>query len=221
MNGTSESTSETPIEQPNIPVLNIRLPNKVGQNRLITFFKPIIMIPWLVWYTLWNIAVLIITVLTWFALIFTAGWPAEYFRFSASFVRFEAQYNSWLLNLTDAWPSFSGRPDDQFGATIDIRRKDTYVRWKVGFRLILAIPWLIVANFLPYGVALLWFISWWVVLFLGRQPSWLRQMTTLLIGVNTRISAYIYLLVEEYPRPYGEDDEFKSSPDPRPGLDPL
>jgi Domain of unknown function (DUF4389) len=72
-------------------------------------------------------------------------------------------------------------------------------RVAVGFRLILAIPQLIVVAILGIAALLVWLIALFAVLFTGRWPEGLRTFVVGYIRWVTRVEAYIGLLTDAYP----------------------
>lgn len=79
-------------------------------------------------------------------------------------------------------------------------------RWTSFFRLILAIPWFIVAIF--WGIVFFFthIIAWLALIILGRYPDWLYEFNSGVVRFAVRISAWIYLQTDEWP-PFGLKDE--------------
>jgi hypothetical protein len=69
----------------------------------------------------------------------------------------------------------------------------------VGFRIILAIPALFVANILSNLSQLLAVFSWFIALVTGRVPEGLRNFAVLAQRFETQTYAYVMLLTERYP----------------------
>ncbi len=185
--------------------LQLQLPNPERQNRAITFFKWILVIPWFIWLYIWNIAFELLVILAWFILLFTGKWPAEFFSFATSYFRYLSRVSAWLMNLTAAWPPWHGRPDDDYGLILNIDRKEHYNRWKTGFRLILMIPLAVLEFGLVFYGIFFWFLGFWAILFTGRLPHWCRKPLADSFVMYQRIEAYMSLLVEEWPPLRGED----------------
>ena len=72
-------------------------------------------------------------------------------------------------------------------------------RWKTGFRIILAIPALIVSQILSYLVQVLAIISWFACLFTGAMPLGLLRLTAWIVRFNAQTHGYVLLLTERYP----------------------
>jgi hypothetical protein len=79
-------------------------------------------------------------------------------------------------------------------------------RWTTFFRLLLAIPWLIVATF--WGILFLFthFFAWVAVVILGRYPQWLYEFNSGVVRFSIRTSAWLYLQTDVWP-PFGLNDD--------------
>ncbi|HEV2791204.1 MAG TPA: DUF4389 domain-containing protein [Solirubrobacterales bacterium] len=79
-------------------------------------------------------------------------------------------------------------------------------RWTTFFRLILAIPWLIVGAF--WGILFLFthFFAWVAITILGRYPEWLYKFNSGVVRYSIRTSGWIYLQTDEWP-PFSLDDD--------------
>lgn len=79
-------------------------------------------------------------------------------------------------------------------------------RWTTFFRLLLAIPWVIVAAF--WGIVFIFthLIAWIAIIVLGRYPQWLYDVNSGIVRFSIRVSAWIYLQTDEWP-PFGLSDD--------------
>ena len=72
-------------------------------------------------------------------------------------------------------------------------------RLTVAFRLILAIPQIIVLVVLGVAAAVVVLIGLFAVLFTGRWPKGLRDFILGVMRWSLRVEAYLALLTDEYP----------------------
>jgi len=79
-------------------------------------------------------------------------------------------------------------------------------RMTVAFRSILAIPHLFILYFLQIAAGVVAFIGWWAALFTGRLPEFAVSFLSGYLRWTMRVSAYMYLLTDEYP-PFTLDDD--------------
>jgi hypothetical protein len=79
-------------------------------------------------------------------------------------------------------------------------------RWTTFFRLILAIPWFIVATF--WGIVFIFthLFAWVAIVILGRYPERLYDFNAGVVRFGVRTSAWIYLQTDEWP-PFGLADD--------------
>jgi hypothetical protein len=74
------------------------------------------------------------------------------------------------------------------------------------FRLLLAIPWFVVAIVWGILYSITHIIAWIAVIILGRYPGGLYRFNSGVIRFGTRISAFVYLQTDEWP-PFGLGDD--------------
>jgi hypothetical protein len=79
-------------------------------------------------------------------------------------------------------------------------------RWTTFFRLILAIPWLIVAMFWGILFYVTQFLAWLLVTILGRYPEWLYNFNAGIVRFTVRFSGWLYLQTDVWP-PFGLSDD--------------
>ena len=75
-------------------------------------------------------------------------------------------------------------------------------RWTTLFRLILAIPWIIVAYVYLIAVFFTHIFAWVSVVILGRYPQWLYNFNSGVVRYLVRFYAWAYLQTDAWP-PFG------------------
>ena len=78
--------------------------------------------------------------------------------------------------------------------------------WTTFFRLLLAIPWFIVATFWGILFVFTHLFAWVAVVILGRYPQWLYNFNSGVVRFSIRTSAWIYLQTDVWP-PFGLSDD--------------
>jgi hypothetical protein len=171
-----------------------------GRNRLTTFFRYFVAIPWLIVAAIYGIVAEIATVIAWFAIVFTGRYPEGLYNFNAGYLRMVTRMNSFQYLLTDEWPPFGGDEAPDYPVRIGVAPPlDQYSRMKTLFRIILAIP----VYFLMIVQALILFvctvIAWFAILFTGRLSEGLFNPMRGAMAYMARASAYFLLMTEDWP----------------------
>src|SRR5262245_47105455 len=78
--------------------------------------------------------------------------------------------------------------------TDDLQRS----RLTVFFRLLLAIPHLIVVALWAIAVSIIVFVAWIVAIFTGRVPDGLHSFMAGFLRYSTRVTGYMFLLAEPF-----------------------
>jgi hypothetical protein len=79
-------------------------------------------------------------------------------------------------------------------------------RWTTFFRLILAIPWIVVALFWAILFVFTHLFAWVAVVILGRYPQWLYDFNSGVVRYFVRTGAWVYLQTDVWP-PFGLNDD--------------
>jgi Domain of unknown function (DUF4389) len=79
-------------------------------------------------------------------------------------------------------------------------------RWTTFFRLILAIPWFVVAAFWGLLFVFTHLIAWVAIVILGRYPQWLYDFNSGVVRFGMRTGSWLYLLTDVWP-PFGLGDD--------------
>ena len=157
---------------------------------------------------LW-IAFLILTIIAFFAILFTGRYPRGIFDFNVGVLRWtwRVGYYSYSALATDKYPPFSLARSD-YPATLEVEYPEQLSRGLVLIKWwLLAIPHYLVISLLEGGggepvpglVTLLALFGAVGLLFNGRYP---RDIFELVLGFNRwtlRVVAYAGLMTDEYP----------------------
>ncbi len=169
-----------------------------GLSRWLIFVKWLLAIPHLLILYALGAVFEVVTFIAFFAILFTKRYPRGLFDFVVNINRWTANVMAYLMFLRDEYPPFSWEPG-QYAVTYEVDYPEELNRWLPLVKWLLAIPHIIVLLFLFIGALLALIVAWLAILFTGRFP---RGLFDFIVGVhrwNYRVSAYIYLLRDEYP----------------------
>jgi hypothetical protein len=176
------------------------------RSRLTTFFRWILAIPHLLFACAYSLAFYVVYIIAWFALMFTARWPAGLYEFAGGFLRYITRLGAYLYLGVDRYPPFTGAEDDSYPVRVHIApAQDRYSRVKVFFRLFYAIVAIVIRYALGIVLAFVLVLSWFAIVITGRQPASLQDALSFALSYTTRADALIFLITETYP-PLSDSD---------------
>jgi hypothetical protein len=181
--------------------IRLAVTDDLARNRLTVFFRVILVIPHAIWLALWGIASVVIWPIAWIWTIAAGRCPDWAHTFFAGLSKLNVHMSAYLYLAADPYPPFLGEP----GYPVDLVVDDPAPQRRVitVFRLILAIPMLIVASVLQYVQQVVAVIAWVYILVTGRMHEGMRNIITFVIAFNARTYGYVAFLTDRYP-PFSE-----------------
>ena len=167
------------------------------RSRLTVFFRLLLVIPQAVWLSIWSIAVALTVLIAWFAALVTGRVPDGLHNFNASFLRYATRVSGYLFLLAEPWPWFTNAEPYPLDARVDPPAQQS--RLSVFFRLILAIPALILVYVFRAVNEIVAFIAWFYCLAVGRMHEGMRNLSAWLLRYEVQTYAYLMLLTGRYP----------------------
>jgi hypothetical protein len=168
------------------------------RNRLTVFFRLLLAIPQAIWIVLWGIAVYVALIVAWFAAVFTGHVPEGLHRFIGSYLRAVTHLAGYLLLLADPWPPFGGA-EGTYPVDLRVDGPETQSRLTVLFRLLLAIPALLLSYVFRLVNQIVAFLGWFYCLFTGRMNEGMRDLSAWMLRYELQTYGYVFLLTGKYP----------------------
>lgn len=168
------------------------------RSRLTVFFRLLLALPHLIWLWLWGIAVFFAVIANWVATLIAGVSPQALHRFLAAYVRYRNHVYAYLFLIANPFPGFAGRTGS-YPIEPVIEGPRAQNRWKVFFRLFLALPAVLIGS--AYGGLLLVvaLLGWFAALATGRMPPGLRNAGALALRYSAQLEGYGLLLTDAYP----------------------
>ncbi len=183
------------------------------RDRLTVFFRLILAIPLAIWLYVYAIVAYIAIVIAWFAIVITGTYPRGLYNFAAGFTRFLARFTAYTVLLCDPYPSFGGSEDPAYPVRMQFEPLEHYSRLKTFFRIILAIPILILRYVMNLMLEVGAIAAWFVIVITGKMPRGLFDLMVLANSYMARSDSYIALLTETYPPFQDEQTRAAGTPD--------
>jgi Domain of unknown function (DUF4389) len=180
------------------------------RSRVTVFFRVVLVIPHLIWLGLLGIVAGVGVIVNWFATLFAGQSPEWLHNFLAAYIRYAIHVGAYLLLAAEPFPDFLGRPG--YPVDVEIAPPQPQSRWKVGFRIVLAIPASLIAGALISGSARTYGVNyglglagvaavlgWFAALAQARLPRGLRDAILYGLSYSAQLDAYLFLLTDRYP----------------------
>jgi Domain of unknown function (DUF4389) len=183
---------------PEHPVHLVGDAHDLRRSRLTVFFRLLLALPHIVWIVLWTIAAIVVAIIVWFATLFTGRPPRALHAFLSHYVRYTLHVSAFLYLAANPFPGFDGR-EGVYPLDLVLPPPERQNRWKTGFRIILAIPAIIVNSALGWALLVCAVYTWFVALIRGSAPWGLRNLMAYGLRYAAQLNAYLYLLTDVYP----------------------
>ncbi|MFE7486341.1 DUF4389 domain-containing protein [Kitasatospora sp. NPDC057965] len=179
-----------------LPPLDLPAPGP--QNRLTVLLRLLLLIPQFIVVWALSVVAFFVTVVGWFGALVLGRLPGFAADYLSAYLPYETRVTSYLLLTHDRYPPFAFRAPDH-PVRVELRPGELN-RLAVFFRLVLVIPAAVVQGLLFAGWWVVGWISWLVVLILGRMPQPLFEATAAVLRYRMRYLAYLMMLTPAYPK---------------------
>lgn len=191
------------------PVTVLVARNLANRNRLTVAFRLILAIPHTVLVIavgsdehlsangLLGAAAAVLAIVSWFTILFAGKHLPEIRQFTMFYLRWRARALAYVALLEDEYPPFGDGP---YPVSIELDEPaGPRDRAGIAFRLLLAIPHLLVFFFVGIAWLAAMIIAWFAILLTGRHPQLLYDFGAGAMRWLLRLEAYLLLMVDEYP----------------------
>ena len=191
------SVEAAPAAAPEYPLrYDVEYPEEL--SRWLIFVKWLLAIPHVIILYVLGIASSVVTLIAFFAILFTKRYPRGLFDFVVNVNRWGANVMAYEMLFRDEYPPFTWEPGE-YAVTYEVDYPEEMSRWLPLIKWLLAIPHIIVLLFLFIAVYFVYIIAFFAILFTKRFPRGLFDFTVGIHRWNYRVSLYINLQRDEYP----------------------
>lgn len=200
--------------------IRLEVSDGLRRSRLTVFFRLALAVPHLVWLSLWGILAFFAVVANWFAVLFTGTSPQGLHRFLARFLRYQAHVLAFLYLVANPFPGFVGATGS-YPVELHVAGPVRQNRWTAFFRLVLAIPALLLAGAFAQVLLVVAVLGWFASLFTAEMPHGLRNLGALALRYTSQTYGYVLLLTGAYPYSGPCHEVAPEPPEPPPGAAPA
>lgn len=168
------------------------------RSRLTVLLRILLLIPHLAWQYAWGFLIMVLVVVNWFAVLIRGRTPEDMHHLLARALRYRTHVLSYMLLVSNPYPTFFGRLGSH-PVDLEIDGPDSQRRVVTFFRLILAIPALVVAYVFLLVMLFVAFIGWFIALVIGRMPKGMRDLSAYCLRYEAQTYGYLMILTDQYP----------------------
>jgi hypothetical protein len=204
---------ETPAEPPAQPVqppmepppprppphpIQLVVNDDLKRSRLTVFFRLLLVIPQLFWLYVWSGTIWFLVIVNWFAVLIKARSPEDLHHLLARALRYWTHLTAYIALVGNPYPTFFGR-DGSYPVDLRVDGPARQNRWVTGFRIVLAIPALILAYVFATVMWVVAFLAWFVAIVIGRTPKGMRDLSAYCLRYQMQTNAYLMIVTDRYP----------------------
>jgi ABC-type multidrug transport system fused ATPase/permease subunit len=190
-------TMSSSVATADVHPIGLIVTDDLQRNRLTVFFRLLLAIPHFIVVLLWGIVAELAVLVAWFAALFTGRVPDGLHNFIASWLRYSTRVTAYVFLLADPFPPFGGRGSYPIDVRIDPAAPQS--RLTVFFRLLLAIPALLLTYVFRAVNQIVALLGWFYALATGRMNEGMRNISAWLLRYETQTWGYVFLLTGRYP----------------------
>jgi hypothetical protein len=168
------------------------------QSRWTVLLRGILTIPLFFVAACIGVAAAFMSLVAWFAALFTGRVPGGVQEFLEGALRVYANVLAYAYFLTPRWPGIAFSPKPTHQVTLDVDHVKLR-RAAVFFRIILGYPANLVSGLLFLGAAPFLVVMWLWGIVAGREPRALHQALALILRYQIRFEAYGILVTPTQP----------------------
>ena len=196
---------------PDVHPVRLVVDDDLARRRLTVAVRLVLALPHLVWVTLYGAVAFLLALVAWLNVLVRGTVPASLHRALSSYTRYTVHLTAYLCLAAEPYPGFTG--DRRYPVDVEIDAPVPQRRLGAAFRLVLALPALILSSSLGGSTALgapaaAWlgglvftvaFFAWFACLARGAMPRGMRDAVVYAIGYGAQTAAYALLLSGRYP----------------------
>lgn len=170
------------------------------RNRLTNAFRVIWAIPHLIIVNAISRLAQVLSVVQWFIVIFTGKRHRGLWDLTRGCLDWEVRAYAYATMMYDTYPNFGFEKKDEPVEFVLDWDEAPANRLSVALRIIYAIPALLLTIVVYIGALFVIIATWFAILFTGSQPRGMFDFLLKAERLGARLSAYLYLLTDTYPK---------------------
>lgn len=186
-------------DRPGEPMPQLDIAVQPPQHRGFVFFRLPLLLPHAIVLAFLSVAAFFAVVLGWFAALLLGRLPGPLAAYLTGYLGYLTRFHASAMLLVGRYPPFTLSRHPDYPVRVEVPRTRLN-RLAVFFRILLAVPALVVEGLLVTGWWAAAVIIWLVTLVFGGPPEPLFEASAAVLRYAVRTAAYLLLLTSAYPK---------------------
>jgi Domain of unknown function (DUF4389) len=191
-----------PVEPPRPHPVRLADHDDLRRSRLNVLVRVLLVWPHLLWIWLYTQVALIVAIANWLVTLIKGRPPERLHRWLVRYLRYTVYVYAYLYLLGNPYPPFHGG-ERSYPIDLAAEGPDRQRRLLTAFRLLLAIPALVLNWVLTWVLLVLAVLDWFIAIVLGRVPRGMEDIGLYCLRYQTQTLAYLLVVTDRYPSTSG------------------
>jgi hypothetical protein len=169
------------------------------RNRLTNLVRGIMVIPHVIVMNAWQYLAQVLGFIQWWIILFTGKRNRGIWNMQNAWLGYAARVNAYWSLMFDKWPNIGPEPNGE-PTSYSFNYNEQAHRVSNFFRIIWAIPALLIAFFIMVGATVITIVCWFVIVLSGKQPRGLFGFLNKVHQFMTQLNSYLLLMTDSYPK---------------------
>lgn len=189
---------QPPVEPPRKHPIQLLDGDDLKRSRIKVFVRWLLVFPHLIWLALYSVVAIAMAIANWIVTLIQ-GRPSERIhRWLVRFLRYSTYVYAYLYVFSNPYPPFHGEPGS-YPIDIEVAAPEPQRRLVTAFRIVLAIPALILNWVFSQVVQIVGILAWLVAIVLGRTPRGMENLGLYCLRYQAQTWGYLLILTDRYP----------------------
>lgn len=193
-----EESYVPPVDPPRRHPVRIVDNDDRKRSRLTVAFRILLVLPHLLWLTIYSVAAILVGLVNWFATLINGRSPQRIHNWLVRYLRYSVYANSYLYLLANPYPPFHGT-EGSYPIDLEVDGPESQHRLGTAFRPILIIPAWVLNWIFSQVIQIVALIAWFVVLAIGRMPKGMEGLGLYCLRYQAQTTAYLAIVTDRYP----------------------
>ncbi len=193
-----EEPTQPPVEPPRKHPIRLLDGDDLKRSRIKVLARWLLVWPHLIWLALYSVVAVAMAIANWVVTLIK-GRPSERIhRWLVRFLRYSTYVYSYLYVFANPYPPFHGEPG-RYPIDLEIEPPEPQRRLVTAFRIVLAIPALILNWVFSQVLQIVGILAWLIALVLGRTPRGMENLGLYCLRYQAQTWGYLLILTDRYP----------------------